>query len=437
MQRVSLLLFALLTTVSLAWGSGGAVAAPERAALAAPIALVRSVADASPHLSAEAENSPTFSGSSANQHVDALSVGIGSRVAGSPIQTRTHDYLSARFAEMGYQVQTQPFAINAYQDRGSSVALAGDVPRPVAANTMQYSTGGTAEGVLIEAGLGRDEDFKAVDVRGSVALVTRGETRFVDKVEAATRAGAAAIIIVNNAPGNVNGSLIGMSAIPAVSVSQEDGITLQQAAAAGGRVRVEVDASAEQSTGSNVVATRPGGPQTLVIGAHIDSVAAGPGANDNGSGTATMLEVARVMATASTPYTLVFVGFDAEEIGLLGSAHYVGQLSEGERQSIRAMINLDMVGVGTESRVGGTDTLIRLAQSVGTRSGLPLASMGESGASDHASFMRAGIPALFIYRSNDPNYHSPNDKAELIDPANLQLAGQLVLDVVAALERGE
>ena len=434
MKRVSVVLLALLTTMSLVWGSGGAAAAPERAAAAA---LVRSVADASPRLSAEAESAPTFSGSAANQHVDALSVGIGSRVAGSPVQTRTHDYISARFSGMGYQVQTQPFTINAYQDRGSSVVLAGDAPRPLATNTMQYSTGGVVEAALVEAGLGRDEDFSAVDVRGSVALVTRGETRFADKVEAAARAGAVAIIVVNNQPGNVSGSLVGLSAIPAVSVAQEDGPTLQATAASSGRVHVAVDASAEQSTGSNVVATLPGGPRTLVIGAHIDSVAAGPGANDNGSGTATMLEIARVMATAPTPYTLTFVGFDAEEIGLIGSTHYVGQLSETERRSIRAMINLDMVGVGTESRVGGTDAMIRLAQSVGTRSGLSLASMGESGASDHAPFMRAGIPALFVYRSNDPNYHSPNDKAEFIDPANLQLAGQLVLDVIAALERGE
>ena len=58
------------------------------------------------------------------------------------------------------------------------------------------------------------------------------------------------------------------------------------------------------------------------------------------------------------------------------------------------------------------------------------------GASDHASFARAGIPSLFIYRSNDPNYHSPNDRAEYVNPANLQIAGDLALDVITGLERG-
>jgi aminopeptidase YwaD len=168
----------------------------------------------------------------------------------------------------------------------------------------------------------------------------------------------------------------------------------------------------------------------------MDSVAAGPGANDNGSGTSVVLELARVMANRQTPLTLKFVDFDAEEIGLIGSSYYVSQLSDAERQSIVGMVNLDMVGVGNESKVGGTESLQRLARASASRTGLELGSMGEQGASDHASFVRAGIPSLFIYRSNDPNYHSPNDRAEYVDPANLQIAGDLALDVITGLERG-
>jgi Zn-dependent M28 family amino/carboxypeptidase len=221
-------------------------------------------------------------------------------------------------------------------------------------------------------------------------------------------------------------------------VSQADGATLRQAARSGNAtVRVEVNATTEQSTGANVVATLSGGPQAIVIGGHIDSVAAGPGANDNASGTAVVLELARVMSTRPTPYTLKFIGFDAEEIGLVGSAHYVSQLPEAEKRSIAAMINLDMVGVGDSSRIGGSDSLVRLAQLAASRTGLSVGLLGEGGGSDHSSFIRAGIPGLFIHRTNDPNYHSPNDRAQYVDPANLEIAGQLALDVVAALERGE
>ncbi|MGE3271294.1 MAG: M20/M25/M40 family metallo-hydrolase [Chloroflexota bacterium] len=438
MYRLTMLLLTVLTALSLACGS--VAAAPVVADTAESV--VSTVAVHNLPRSAEAsrtrdENAPAFSGVAAKQHVDALSVQIGSRQAGSNVQTQTHQYLESQFQAMGYETELQPFPITSYQDRGSSLTLTSGTSQDVIANTLQYSGPGVVEAQLVEAGLGRPADFDAVSAAGKIALVTRGEIRFVDKVKAAESAGAVAVIIVNNQPGNFNGSLIGMSTIPTVGVAQEDGATLRQAARDGGTVRVAVDASIQESTGVNVIATRAGGPQTLVIGGHIDSVAAGPGANDNASGTAVVLELARVLAQRETQYTLKFIGFDAEEIGLVGSNYYVNQLSEQERRAIRAMINLDMVGVGTESRVGGTASLIDLAQAAGEQSGLRLGEMGESGASDHASFIRAGIPALFVYRSNDPNYHSPNDRAEFVDPANLEIAGQLVLDVVDALERGE
>ena len=149
-----------------------------------------------------------------------------------------------------------------------------------------------------------------------------------------------------------------------------------------------------------------------------------------------MLELARVLAAQPSSFTLKFVAFDAEEIGLLGSAHLVGQLGEGEKRATRAMINLDMVGVGTQPHLGGSEELTRLAFPIAARLGQPARALGDglNGASDHASFIRAGIPALFVYRSDDPNYHGPGDRAELVDPANLEFAGQLVLGVLDTLE---
>ena len=408
-----------------------------RAPMAASAAILPGAASG---VGIRTESAPAFSSASAVQHVDALSVGIGSRVAGSSAMPQTHLYLSSKFQEYGYRVELQPFTISAYQDRGSTLRVAGAATPSVQANTLQYSAAGAVEAPLIEAGLGRADEFAGVDARGKVVLVMRGgDIRFAEKVQAAENAGAAAVIIANNQPGNFNGSLSSMSTIPAISVSQADGATLLDAIRAGGAAaRVEVDASNEQNTAHNVIATRPGGSQTLVIGGHIDSVAAGPGANDNASGTAVVLELARVLAATPSTYTLKFIGFDAEEIGLIGSNYYVSQLSESEKRSIVGMINLDMVGVGESSRVGGSESLVRLARASAERSGLALGQMGDGGGgSDHAPFIRAGIPGLFIHRTNDPNYHSPNDRAEFIDPENLQIAGQLTLDVVAALERGE
>lgn len=428
MSRTFALALALLTALTLACSSAVASAPVLPATLGAQSAVTNPLT----------ENAPAFSGSSAFGYVDALSNGIGSRVAGSDDQSRAQQYLLQRYTALGYQAQLQPFTVTFYDDRGSSVSVNGGSGPAVSVNTLHYSAAGSAEGEIVEAGLGRAEDYEDAAAAGKIALVSRGDTRFGDKVEAATAAGVRAVIIVNNQPGNFNGSLLGMSTIPAVSVSQADGAAIRQAIRAGGATaRVDVNANMAQKQAANVVATRPGGSQTLVIGGHFDSVAAGPGANDNASGTAVALELARVMASRPTPYTLQFVAFDAEEIGLLGSAHFVGQLSEAERRSIVAMVNLDMVGVGDRTSAGGSPELVRLAQRAGAVRGLSIDQMGEvGGGSDHASFIRAGVPALFIYRSNDPNYHSPNDRPEYVDPRNLQLAGDLTLDVVTALEQG-
>lgn len=446
-RRIALLL-ALLLALTLGCGpTAGAVPPVVEAAHAAPAAEApRAVTEAPPAAAVpaplapapRAESAPAFSGAAAHQHVAALAEMVGSRPAGSPSQVRAQQYLLEQFRALGYLADLQPFTITFYDDRGSTVTVAGPLGQPIAANTLQYSAAGTVEAEVVDAGLGRPEEYEAAGVQGKIALVARGEIRFAEKVDAAARAGARAVIVSNNQPGNFNGSLVGLSAIPAVSVSEADGQALRQALQGGPvTARVEVDASMEQRTAANVVATRPGGPRTLVIGGHFDSVAAGPGANDNASGTAVVVELARVMAARPTPYTLQFVAFDAEEIGLNGSAHFVSQLTEPRRQAIAAMINLDMVGVGDTTRVGGSEELRKLAQTAGTQMGLDVSTLEENGGSDHASFLRAGIPALFVHRTNDPNYHSPNDRAEYVDPANLEIAGRLVLDVVAALERAE
>jgi aminopeptidase YwaD len=201
---------------------------------------------------------------------------------------------------------------------------------------------------------------------------------------------------------------------------------------------LSVDASIENRPATNVVAdkaaARPGAP-SVVIGAHLDSVPAGPGANDNGSGSAMVLELARVLAARDEPFAFHFALFGAEELGLYGSHHYVESLTDAERGAMRAMINLDMVGVGDAWRFGGTDDLVQRAleasSDMGER-GLPLRGP-QSGGSDHASFLAAGLPALFIYRVEDPNYHQAGDRPELVDANALGQAGAIALAVVDSL----
>jgi aminopeptidase YwaD len=239
-----------------------------------------------------------FSGSEAKRHVDELAGRIGTRPAGSEGQAEAAAYVRDQLIALGYQTELQPFPISSYEDRGSTVVVRGASDRGVAASTLTYSTAGTVEAEIVDVGLGRDGDFTPSAVRGKIALIRRGETRFSQKVEAVAAAGAIGSIIYNNQPGNFSGSLTAQSRIPAVGVSDADGEALLAESQGGPTVvAVTVDASLEQRTAANVVGTKPGGPETIVVGGHLDSVAAGPGANDNGSGIAVLLEVARVMAT--------------------------------------------------------------------------------------------------------------------------------------------
>jgi aminopeptidase YwaD len=370
--------------------------------------------------------------------VRELAETIGSRPAGSPNDARAADYIAARLASFGFQVEKQPFTFTGYVDGGSQVRITAPESRDIEATTLIYSAAGDVTAPVVSAGLGRPGDFNGVDVRGKIALIERGEIRFAEKVQNAAAAGAAAVLLYNNTGGAVQGSLATLSRIPAVAIAQTQGVALRRA----GNVtaRITVKGSVTESTTYNVIGTLPGrGDGVIVFGGHYDSVPAGPGANDNGSGVGASLEAARVLALQGPRNaTLRFIAFGGEENGLYGSRHYVESLSREERSRIQAMINLDMVGVGDTWMIGGGRDLQRSARAIAEGLGVtPREMPGDiSGASDHASFIAAGIPAVFLYVSDDPNYHSPQDKASFVDPNNLATAGKILVGLIAQLDRG-
>ena len=272
--------------------------------------------------------------------------------------------------QWGYAPSLQTLPVTVYDDRGSQLEAtsAEGTTLNVPAATLQYSVGGQLRAPLVAAGLGQATDFVGVDARGKVALVERGVQRFSDKVGNAAAAGAVGVLVYNDSAGSVQGSLLEAEPVPAATISGDSGQQLL-GMLAGGPVSVNfsVDGQTEQVSATNVVAELPGSrvdAGTVIFTAHLDSVPAGPGANDNGSGSAVVLELARELARrspAERPMTVRFALFGAEELGLFGSRYYVQSLTDAERQAIRADVNLDMVGVGDAWRFGGTDDLVQLA----------------------------------------------------------------------------
>lgn len=409
---------------------------PPTAAVAAPPTTApfnQAIAKASPAVSIAL----AVSGDQARQDVDRLAGEIGSRVAGGPEQLRAADYLTRQLEAVGLATERQQFTFPAFTDRGSTLEVTGPRQLSPRTSTLYYSAGGEVEAELVDVGLARSGDFEPVAVRGKIALARRGEVRFGEKVETLAAAGARAVIIANNTSGLFAGSLGTGASLPAVAISADDGDALLGLIQAGRTTaRIRVDADVQERAGYNVVGTKSGGPRTVVIGGHYDSVSAGPGANDNASGIATMLEVARVVAGRQYPFTIRFVGFDAEEIGLLGSRHYVGLLNEGQKRAVRAMINLDMVGVGDNLAFAGDSGLVDHAVDRAAAAGIGAGRLGGGGSSsDHASFQAAGIPTLFIHRREDPRYHTAGDQPEYVLPENLAVAGELVLEILDKLAK--
>lgn len=194
----------------------------------------------------------------------------------------------------------------------------------------------------------------------------------------------------------------------------------------------------------NVVATHPraGGGRVLIAGAHYDSSALrepSPGANDNASGVAVLLETARIMRHSRLPYELRLVFFGGEErtrenpeVNHVGSEHHVAQMTEAERERVIAMVSVDMVGAGPEliaSRVGhGPDRARQWLLSAAERLGLNLRTETGKPWSDHEAFELAGIPAVWLTRmGGDDHWHTARDTACRIGPLALTQAGRLTI----------
>ncbi|MEO6866616.1 MAG: M28 family metallopeptidase [Gaiellales bacterium] len=197
----------------------------------------------------------------------------------------------------------------------------------------------------------------------------------------------------------------------------------------------------------DVVATRQGSApadqrKLVVAGAHLDTVRGAPGANDDGSGSATLLSMAHALDGISTANDIKLVWFDGEEAGLLGSRAYVKAHPNDTARTV-AMINMDMVGspngiVGQHDLGVHTSSALEDAvRAVELRNGLrgTLSDVRHS-RSDHASFDNVGIPAVDFGVSpktvdqEDPNYHSSNDTIDKINRDVLEGYGDLIGTVV-------
>jgi hypothetical protein len=242
--------------------------------------------------------------------------------------------------------------------------------------------------------------------------------------------------------------------LPSIEQAIDDRLAPQSAALSGWRIRGRVAIERKEAESRNVLAILPGtsGKETVVLGAHYDHLGfGGPnsaapgetavhhGADDNASGTAMLVEVARILAAEGPfPRTILFAAFSGEERGLLGSAHYTANAAV-PLPDTAVMVNLDMVGrlEGDKVIVHGTGTgtgLDALVDRLVAAQKFEVAKEpGGFGPSDHSSFYARKIPVLHLFTGSHSDYHRPTDTADKINYAGMVRLTRLVADLVKEL----
>jgi len=202
------------------------------------------------------------------------------------------------------------------------------------------------------------------------------------------------------------------------------------------------DIPVEAGVTLNVIATPPGyrpWKAHTVVGAHLDTAPDAPGANDNASGVAAVLELARLAAGHEMRLPSVFVVFGAEERRLLpsgerlryqGSAAYVESLSRRERRAIRGMLNLDMIGNGDAVHVLGAGSFSRYVLARAERAGIPARADASFFYSDHLAFAERGVPVAWLWAGEHATLHTPSDVPRVVERGMLKRAGTLALRVL-------
>ena len=368
----------------------------------------------------------------------------GIRTSGTPGYDASAAYVADQMEAAGYDVTIQPFTFNAFIELGSNLEQTAPTSTPYVADTdynvMSQSDPGnvTAAVTGVDLALGTPAwpsdpststsgcepgDFAGFPA-GHIALVQRGACAFGTKGDNAAAAGAVGVIIFNqgNDPsrmGLINGTMgSGYSGgIPALFATHPRG--QEWAATAGLEMNMEADVLRGESTTVNVLAETPGGnPDNVVmVGAHLDSVGAGPGIQDNGSGSAAILETAIQMAKVNPVNKVRFAWWGAEESGLVGSTFYVNNLTEEEQDQIALYLNFDMIGspnyffgvydgddsddTGAGPGPEGSAQIEATFEAYYDSIGEPHEGTDFSGRSDYGPFIEVGIPAGGLFTGAD------------------------------------
>ena len=369
------------------------------------------------------------------------------RASGTPGYDASVDYIEDLLVAAGYEVTRQNFLFNSFQELSEPVfeqvepnqvtyvpnedfitmdySGSGDVTEPLQAVDLVLPPGAAAGTSNSGCEITDFADF----VAGNIALIQRGTCDFSVKAHNAFLSGAVGVIIFNEGQEGRTETLAGTlgdafsDPIPVIGTSFEIGNELAALLAAGEVViHLATDTLIELGVPTqNLIAETPTGRDNRVVmaGAHLDSVPAGPGINDNGSGSGTLLELALQIADLGIePRNAIrFAWWGAEEAGLIGSQFYVDSLTKSEAKDIELYLNFDMIGSPNYARFvydgdgsafgirgpAGSHAIEEVFEEFFASQGLASEPTAFDGRSDYDAFITAGIPAGGLFTGAEDN----------------------------------
>ena len=411
-----------IVAVSIAAGCASAVA-PETAA---PPARDRYVA----------ELPRSVSSARLRQHLAALQriadAKGGTRVAGSPGYAASVRYVSTALAAAGYRPSVISFPFTSYRERREVARQLTPVERPIRVEAIDYSPSTPAGGLRgrVAAADNGCEPGDFAGTRGRIAVASRGVCFIFQKAQNAAAAGATALLVFNPEPGPIDATLgdPNASSIPVAAVEAPTARSLLDASDA--TVNLELTTEKRRTTSQNVIAGTSAPGRVLLVGAHLDSVLAGAGINDNGSGVAAVLELARVVRARAPRLAVRFAFWSAEEFGLIGSRAYA---SEVDPTQLAGYLNLDMLGTrGGITGVYKGPFAQRLLRYFKQR-GLAAEVVDLSGRSDGFPFEQLGLPTGGLFAGVGSCYHARCDRLAGVDLALLKRLASAAAYGVAAI----
>ncbi|PWJ60033.1 Zn-dependent M28 family amino/carboxypeptidase [Dyadobacter jejuensis] len=394
--------------------------------------------------------------SRAYQTLDEATSSIGHRLTGSPNGQQAEEYAFNLLKEYGFtDVVYQPFVVESWMRDTVTLSMApssSDNFREIPVVSLAHSpVDANLQGVVVDVGNGLEEDFEAVKhkLKGKVAMANIGlvdakgkkNLHRSEKTALAIKYGAAGIVMVNGAPGNIlltgTASVTGgIISIPAVCISSSSGVEIRNWIKEEGplEAQIEMHNLSKPIKARNVVATIKGKTdETVVIGGHLDSWDLATGAIDNGIGSFAVMDIARTFRKLKVKpeRTIQFVLFMGEEQGLLGSKHFVRELKKtGQINRVSFMMNLDMTNDPKGINLFGREEMKSFYEPVSEAIKQVYPAFKNESAnraglhSDHQPFMLEGVPIAGLLGHLDRSvldcYHADCDDMELVDEAELK-----------------